>query len=207
MKANDLLKAFEARTELPVDVNEVLKHLRDNGNDDDIEFIGAELDPDILQGLIKIWYDRAIPYAAEPKRMVNVYYHKGHTKDWQRMVCCKELLHLIDPNWALTCDSEAIDRLADEIGLPPEMQDPFQEHPETSVDRVAEFLAAALLLPWEARQIMLPYYESGQLKLVDIARQADLPSKYAGLVMHRAWENIYAAMTRRAAATATPQAD
>jgi len=196
MEAHDLLKAFEYRLKLPIDVNDVLAYLREHGNTDNVEFIGADLEPDILQGAVKIWYARAGVYV-EPERMVNIYYHRGHSKDWQRMICCKELLHLIDPAWLCTNEAAAIDKLADEIGLPPEMQDPFNEMAETNVDRVAELRAAALLLPLEARNIFRPYYDAGKLSIDDIARQADIPRKYAGIVMHPAWDDIYATMTRR----------
>ena len=201
MEAHDLLKAFEGQTKLPVDVNDVLAVLRNAGHADNVAFIGADLDPDILQGAIKIWHARPTPYG-DPERMVNIYYHRGHSKDWQRMVSCKELLHLIDPEWAWTGDADAINKLADEIGLPPEMQDPFKQDAKTNVDRVAELRAAALLLPIEARNVMLPYYEDGKLSIADIARQADIPRKYAGIVMHKSWADIYDVMTRRKGADA-----
>lgn len=196
MEARDLLLAFEDRTSLPVDVNDVVKYLRDHGNDDDIEFVGADLDSDILQGAVKIWHARNGVYA-EPKRMVNIFYNRAEPKDWQRLICCKELLHLIDPTGAYSSNQQAIEKLADEIGLPPEMQDPFKAGFGTNVDRVAELRAAALLLPWAAREIMLPYFEDGKLSITDIARQADIPRKYAGIVMHPAWEGIYGSMMRK----------
>lgn len=195
MKAADVIKAFAGRTQLPIDVNDVVPLLRENGHDDDIEFIGADLNPDILQGAIKIWHARALPYA-EPQRMVNIYYHRGHSKDWQRMICCKELVHVLDPEWARTSDAAAIDKLAEEIGLPPEMQDPMKDGIETNVDRLAEWRAAAILIPAEARNLLKPFYDDKRLSLADIARQADIPSKYAGLVMHGAWDQIYEILTR-----------
>ncbi len=196
MEAIDLLAAFEDRTSLPVDVNDVVDFLRSNGNEDDIEFIGADLDSEILQGAVKIWHARDKPYA-DPTRMVNIFYNRNEPKDWQRLICCKELLHLIDPAGAYSCDEKAIEKLADEIGLPPEMQDPFKAGFETNVDRVAELRAVALLLPWAAREVMLPYYLEGKLSIEDIARQADIPRKYAGIAMHPAWDDIYGAMMRR----------
>lgn len=195
MQAVELIKAFEGRTQLPVDVNDILAYLRENGNDDDIEFIGADLNPDILQGAIKILHARDSLYG-EPRRMVNIYYHRGHSKDWQRMICAKELFHLLDPDWALTGDPAAIDKLASEIGLPPEMQNPLEDGMETNIDRLAEWRAAAILLPMAARDVLKPFYDNGPLTLADIARQADIPSKYAGLVMHDSWGAIYALLTR-----------
>ncbi len=72
------------------------------------------------------------------------------------------------------------------------MQNPLNDGIETNVDRLAEWRAAAILLPMTARNILKPQYELGTLSLADIARQCDLPSKYAGLVMNDVWEEVYA---------------
>jgi hypothetical protein len=190
MKVADLIGEFSKRTTLPVDVNDVLDCLKKNGNDDDIEFIGVDLDPDILQGLIKIFHMREKLYG-DPTRMVNIYYHKGHTVDWQRMICCKELFHLLDPASAETKTSQDIAKLAEKIGLPPEMQDPTSDGMATNMDRLAEFRAAAILLPWEARQILIAPYKSGAITANDIARLADMPRKYVGFVMSDVWEHVF----------------
>lgn len=191
MKVTDLIKAFSDQETLPVDVNEVLKCLQKNGHDDDIEFIGADLDPTILQGAIKVFHVRDGLYAAEARRFVNVYYHRGHSVDWQRMICCKEIIHMLDPPYAFTKDPAEIDRLAEKIGLPPEMQDPAADGLAANIDRLAEFRAAALLLPMAARNLLMEPYKDGRLKLADIARMADIPNRYAGFMMSDVWDKIY----------------
>lgn len=190
MKTADLIAQFAKQTELPVDVNALLPVLADNGHETDIEFIGVDLDPQVLQGKIKIFHLREGVYG-EPKRCANIYYHRGHTNDWQRFICCKELLHLLDPNGAETSTPEEIDELANKIGLPEYMQDPLADGFATNIDRLAEFRAAALLLPYSARELLLEPLTTGDLTLGDIAKMADIPRKYVGLVMSESWVAIH----------------
>ena len=190
MNIPELIAQFSSRKNLPVDVNDVLNCLKEHGNEDEIEFIGVDLDEEILQGLIKIFHIRNKVYG-DAVRYVNIYYNRSQGLDWQRMICCKELFHLLDPKSAETKTSDEILKLAEKIGLPPEMQDPTSDGIATNTDRLAEFRAAAILLPWEARQILLPAYKAGTITAVDIARLADMPRKYVGFVMSDVWERVF----------------
>lgn len=190
MHTSDLIREFAGRTKLPVDVNDLLPALAKNGEETSIEFIGVDLDADILQGKIKIFYCRPTPYG-EPERFANIYYDRGQSNDWQRFICCKELLHLIDPPGAQTSTPEAIDELAAKIGLPPYMQDPMSDGHSTNVDRLAEFRAAAILLPFAARELLIEPLGQQKLTLTDIAVMADIPRKYVGLVMGPRWGELH----------------
>jgi Zn-dependent peptidase ImmA (M78 family) len=190
MNVTDLIRAFSTREKLPVDVNDILACLRENGNDDNIEFIGVDLDPEILQGAIKVFYVRNGVYS-EPEKWVNIYYDRGSSIDRQRMVCCKELVHLLDPKDAYTQSENAIEQLAEKMGLPPEMQDPTSDGFATNVDRLAEFRATALLMPKAARDLLLDAYRSKKLTISDIARVADIPTRYAGFAMSDVWQPVF----------------
>lgn len=190
MKTSDLIAAFAGRTKLPIDVNDLLPMLASNGEETKIEFVGVDLDPDILQGKAKIFYLRDGVYG-EPVRYANIYYHRGHTTDWQRLICCKELLHLLDPKMAHTSSPDAINELAEQIGLPNYMQRPMDDPLSTNLDRIAEFMAAAVLLPFAAREALMPALQDGRLTLGDIAVMADIPRKYVGLVMSEFWPNMH----------------
>ncbi|WP_446325628.1 hypothetical protein [Blastomonas sp. CACIA14H2] len=194
MKTQDLILLFSKVETLPVDVNDVLKCLRDNGHDDDIEFIGVDLDPEILQGQIKIFWSHNGVYG-EPTRCANIYYHRGHESDWQRFIACKELLHLLDSELAHTKSQQDIDLLAEKIGLPPEMQDPTSDGFQANVDRVAEWRAAAILLPLASRNLLHAAYKNGSINASDIARLADIPRRYVGLVMSDAWPGVHEILT------------
>jgi len=195
MNTSELISKFSARIELPIDVNDLLPVLQASGEETDIEFIGVELDPEILQGKIKVFHIRNTLYG-EPKRCANIYYHRGHTTDWQRFICCKELLHLLDPSAATTSTPEDIAELARKIGLPQYMQDPMADGLDTNVDRLAEFRAASILLPYAAREVLMQPLSEDKLTLADIARMADIPRKYVGLVMSDYWPAIHSLFTR-----------
>jgi hypothetical protein len=191
MIASDLIKHFSHQIKLPVDVNDVNNYIKENNGGDDIQFIGVDIDPDILQGQIKVFHVRDGVYGANLTRCVNIYYHRGHSLDWQRFICCKELIHSLDPASAQTTSTEQIDNLAEKIGLPKEMQDPMSDGIETNVDRLAEYRAAAILLPWKARELLMPLYKAREITLADIARFADIPRKYVGFVMNDVWERLH----------------
>lgn len=195
MRVHELIRAFSEQENLPVDVNEVLRKLREIGSSDNIEFIGVDFDPDVLQGAIKVFHVRPGVYA-DPERWVNIYYHREHTLAWQRMVCCKELVHLLDPNDAYTSNPDAIDKLASTIGLPPEQQNPMADGFAANVDRLAEFRAAAILLPKAARDLLVEAHKSNKLSLQDIARMADMPTRYVGILMSDVWDAVHAMLTR-----------
>lgn len=191
MNASDLIARFATVIELPVDVNDVLDVLKANGCEDDIEFIGVDLDPDILQGKISIFWRQNGVYDPDPIRCANIYYHRGHTLDWQRMICCKELVHVLDPAFAHTSTIGDIDKLAEKIGLPPEMQDPMNDGTAVNVDRLAEWRAAALLLPLAARNAFMPAYKADKISTSEIALIADMPHRYVPLVMSDVWERLH----------------
>jgi hypothetical protein len=190
MKTSELIAHFSGKIVLPIDVNELLPVLAGNGHETDIEFIDVDLDPDVLQGKIKIFHLRDGVYG-ESKRCANIYYHRGHSLDWQRFICRKELFHLLDPAGAETSTPEEIEELAQRIGLPEYMQDPMADGFATNIDRLAEFRTAAVLLPYAARNALLPALTGGKLTLGDIAIMADIPRKYVGLVMSTMWEKIH----------------
>jgi hypothetical protein len=196
MNTQDLIKHFSVQQSLPVDVNDVLTVLiNQNGTDDDVKFIAVELDTAILRGWCKIWHERDAVYGQDVRRLANIYYVKDDPTEWQRFVSCKELMHLLDPEGAQTGTLDEIDELAAKIGLPPELQDPMADGLQANTDRFAELRAAAVLLPLAAREILLPALHDGKITIADIAELADIPGKYAGLVMSSIWPRVHDALS------------
>lgn len=195
MNTQDLIKHFSVQHSLPIDVNDVLNVLiNQNGTDDNVKFIAVELDTAILRGWCKIWHERDAVYGQDVRRLANIYYVKDDPTEWQRFVCCKELMHLLDPEGAQTGTLEEIDELAARIGLPPELQNPMADGVQANTDRFAELRAAAVLLPLAAREILLPAFQEGRITIGDIAALADIPGKYAGLVMSSIWPAVHEAL-------------
>ena len=78
---------------------------------------------------------------------------------------------------------EDIERLVEKIVLPSDLQDPFSDGIHALTDRVAITYAAAVLFPFGARQILMEPFTDNKLSLAKIADMAELPPRYAALVM------------------------
>jgi hypothetical protein len=195
MFAYEIIKKFSVRTVLPVDVNDVLNYVITSGIQDEIEFIGVDLNPDVLLGQFKRFRRRDGVYS-DPINCANIYYARSVTSDWKRFICCKELLHIADPQIAQASTPESVLRLAEKIGLPPGLQDAPNDGLQTNMDRLAEYMAVAILFPSAARSALIHSYNSGKLSLDDIARMADIPIRYAGFVMNEIWEKILPLLTK-----------
>ncbi|MEI6485670.1 MAG: hypothetical protein WCO11_05325 [Sphingomonadales bacterium] len=191
MRASDILGHFSAKVDAPVDVNDVLAFMRDGGVECDVSFIEVELDTEILLGQYQKFYVRPVPYA-DPEAYANIYYAKQMTRDWQRLVCCKELLHLIDRDGHKATTPDQIRKNAEHIGLPIQLRDFDAQDPIANTDTIAEFFALGILFPLAARAALMDPFKAGKLKIDDIARFFDIPKQKASFVMTPNWESVHA---------------
>jgi hypothetical protein len=195
MLIQKIINEFSMRTRLPVDVNDVVAFFVENGIQDEILFVGVDLDPEVLLGSIKRYRYRKTPYS-DPINCANIFYRRQSEMSWQRFITCKELIHLADPEFAKSSDHKSILTLADKIGLPPGMQDAANDGLNTNFDRVAEFVALALLFPWDARNELITPFKAGNITLDEIAILADIPRKYVSFAMHESWERTLDVLRR-----------
>jgi hypothetical protein len=192
-----LIKKFDVRTTVPVDVNDVVAEIKARGIKDEITFWPVTLEVERLKGqMVQIdeWVEPGYQ-GAPSKTWVDIYYANGMADDEKRHVSCKELLHILDPAHCYAATEAEISRLFSKIGLPPHMQDPFKDGAPVNADRVAEFEAAAILFPWSARQLLMRPYTEGKITLGDIARLVDIPITYVALIMHESWDNLHTILT------------
>lgn len=186
-----LISAFKDVTSLPVDVNDVLKKMQDDGLDVEVEFIGVELDTLILRGKFRLFDWPNGFYGGDPQRMANIYYHIKDQNDWKRFVCCKELTHLLDDPAYYTSTREQQVALAAKVGLPPHLQDPFSAPIEVNIDFIAEAFAIALLFPFACRAVFEEAVLAKKLRLEDVALIADIPLRYVQMAMSPVWPQVH----------------
>jgi hypothetical protein len=186
-----LIRAFSTRRRTPVQTEEVLEVLKTWGVRDEIWFFTVQMDTEVMKGQLVQW---ETPWNDNTtKRYADIYTAAGLSPGEKRLIECKELLHLLDPDWALVNTREAILGLIEKIVVPPEMQDPFGDDMEhANSDRLAIIHALAVLFPWEVREALLPVFAAGRITVKQIAEQVvDLPEKYVATVMSKAWQEIY----------------
>jgi hypothetical protein len=104
--------------------------------------------------------------------------------------------HILDPVECQTATQREFETLVERIVLPPGLVDPFQDELHASIDRIAILQAMAVLLPWDARALLLPPLNAGKLDLEEIATMADLPLPNVAVVMSPLWDDIHVKLLR-----------
>lgn len=193
MSISKLIAEFDSRKVVPVDVNDVVAALATHGSKDEIYFFPVDIEATVLKGQLVHW-DRNEDYeypTDETKEVMKsvacVYYAKSMTDDWQRLVTCKELLHILDSDVTRAFTPEVVFKLTEKIVLAPEFQD-IGDGSATLSDRAALIQAAAVLFPQRARELFI---ENGTLTPTEIAKLVDLPMRYVTLVMSETWPGIH----------------
>jgi len=180
---------------MPVQVDEVLAKLKIWGVKDDIWFFDVDIDSDILKGQITHWES---PWNdGSTKRFAHIETAKSLPRPEKRLVQCKELLHLLDPEWSYVDTKQKVRALIQRIIIPPELQDPYDDGmAHANSDRVAMLHAVAVLFPWQVRQLLMPHYP-GVFSAKHIATEiVDLPEKYIVTVMSETWAEIHTILVR-----------
>lgn len=101
MSVRDLIERYAGGTHLHVRVNVVREYMMSGelAIKDRIRFIGVEIDVNVLRGFIHQYIEKPLNGSAlRPGACADIYYDRRQPIEWQRLVCCKELLHLMDPD-------------------------------------------------------------------------------------------------------------
>lgn len=182
-----LLEDLSKRESLPVEVSDVLAEIRNRGIDDIVEFFyDIELDTQIIAGFLK--RDEFEKDGKKRFKSVITYGKMGHEQE--RLVCCKELLHILDPDGVRVESLQQLESLINKMSLPANLVDPVPDR-FSSTDRIAILEAIAILFPLGARNILYEKYVAGKISLAWVAEQAELPYQYAKMVMNGYWPDMH----------------
>jgi hypothetical protein len=118
-------------------------------------------------------------------------------EEMERLVCCKEMLHILDPEFLKARTVETVDRLISEIILPPDVTNLMNDGAHTSLDRVGIWHAVAVLMPLAAVEILRPSLKAGKLSIERIAEIAELPLFAVAVAMSDSWPSLHAQMINR----------
>ena len=95
MLIQQLVRTFESRTELPIEISEVRNAVVELGIQDEIIFSGEDMDPAKCRGVFYQYTQKRTPYG-DPDLISLIIYSDRLSIPWQRMVCCKEIVHVLD---------------------------------------------------------------------------------------------------------------
>jgi hypothetical protein len=180
-----IYKHFSTKTVLPIKLADVKAAILNTGEVAAITRFPVDMDELVLHGMLRVYRDRP-PYAVEDRVMAQIAYYEGLTDEQIRLVCTKEMLHLLDHQVATAATQEQVSKLVEEITLPLEA---VASLPGIS-DHTKLVHALCILVPQAARTLLKEAFDAGKMSIEDIARVARIPEPYARLVMNDRWENL-----------------
>jgi len=184
----NLYDKFSAYTNLPIQLDWVASQVREDCGISEILFISAQMDPDVLLGMHRM-FERSHPDGSK-ERVLHIYYSSSldeeHMYKDKRLICCKELLHAYDGDKSSAASLTAVDNLIEGIVVPPS----FGMSASLKSDHNGAFHALIVLLPRDALDILIPQYEQGQINVEDVALLAGIPEAYARFGLSKIWKDI-----------------
>lgn len=189
MSIKNLLNAFSGKEDLPINVNEIVDWVKQQGFQDEVEFVGVELDVGVIRGFLHRFTYHKTPYG-NPVCCANIYYDKAQEPEWINIVCAKEVMHLAEPKHFVSSKAD-LDNLIKRLAMPRSIKVLLEDPQYALSDKFGDAFAAAILLPMASRELLLAPYNDGAIDALDIARLAQIPTQYARMVMDENWPAIY----------------
>jgi hypothetical protein len=194
MLVKDLIEEFSKIDRLPVDLKLVADALRAKDVEDEIYYFhDNDLSPNSFEGSI---VREEINYGTDIRFISTITYAKLG-EEMERLVCCKEMLHILDPDYVKSRTIEDVETLISQIILPPEFSDPQDADLHTNWDKIGIAHAIAVLMPMTAIEILRPALEAKKITVEEIAEIAELPLFAVNVAMSERWRAIHAALVKR----------
>jgi hypothetical protein len=193
MRIHDLIDYFSPFTSGPIDPDDVAERLKLAGIRDRIHFVEVNIEVRILRGALHTYVYRDGLYA-DAEICSDIYYSVNQSRAWKRLVCCKEILHILDNSVSQTRTLEDFEILIRGLCSTP-VSGNFDEGLQVWGDRLMVYYASAIVFPWRFRELLLEANLPHGTKLAPIAAQAlDIPEQIANLVLSPQWSGLYEAI-------------
>ena len=186
-----LIKEFSKIDRLPIEVSEVRDAIINMGIQDEIIFCPDEkMDQKKLWGTYYQYTYRKTMYG-DASFVSLIVYCASLGVDWQRVVCCKEMIHVLDVGVEKTKTIDDLDGLVSRLLGPLSTEDFGICDIMAAKDRIALYQALPLLLPMEARNDAVRKKVSAK----DGAEKALIPVGFASLMLTDKWPELVEDLT------------
>lgn len=193
MSLRRLLESFAERDSLPIEINEVRDTIVALGIQDRIVLTSVNQPTEEIRGVFYQWTESDGLYRP-PVFCTSISYSSRLSLPMQRVVCCKELVHIFDTAGATTKTREEVVRLTERLMGPATTDEISEADFSASTDRVAIYFAMAILLPKKVRDAAIPRVRSGELSVEQLAVASQLPEGMVDLILSEKWADMLALM-------------
>lgn len=194
MSVAELVNHFARTLEVPIEVSEVrdvmisVLHVQD-----EITFCKEDMNPEELRGAYYQFTRRDRAYS-DPILCSIIVYCSKLALDWQRIICCKELVHVLDKNIERTNTKEEIEGLVTRLLGPLSTEDFGIMDIMASRDRLAIYIALGILFPKAARDSAKDAIARGVETIDTIAQTTVLPRALIRVALLDEWDGLLAEM-------------
>jgi hypothetical protein len=190
MSIGKLIEFFSTFRVLPVEIDIVSEQIVESYKvADEIVFVPVNVDPADLQGIHYryFWRDQDDNVI----RRILIVFSEQLPLAEQRIVCCKELIHILDDHFLQTDTKEKVLSLVESlIGPPPKSATGLSDLAAIK-DRLAIYQALSVLIPEEMREEMLDSHRNGTISSQYIADEFVIPVEYVEIIMKPSWSTIW----------------
>ncbi|MFA5957025.1 hypothetical protein [Hyphomicrobium sp.] len=186
-----LIEHFAHIEELPIEIDEIRGAILDLGIQDGIKIAGRSADPAKVWGAFYQYTTHAAVYA-QPDFHTLIVYNEKLPIPWQRVVCCKELVHIFDRAEERTSSVEAVAALTAKLLGPMSSDDFGYDDIMALKDKTALYECLPLLFPQAAREKARLAIEEGRHTIKSISESASLPVPFVDLILSDAWPSLIA---------------
>lgn len=189
----ELIERFKDHTELPIEVEEIAAEIKALGFQDEVHFYDVGADPAQIRGAFYQFTHRPGLYA-EPLLVTLVPYNANDPLEWQRVVCCKEMMHIFDSDLERTDTEEEVPEFLDKLLGPLSTDDFGVADFMAAKDKVALYQSLPLLLPKAALQIARQAVREGEKTADEVAEWARIPVILVRMMLEDEWDTINGAL-------------
>lgn len=185
-----LIQQFSEVAELPVEIPEIRDAIVKLGFQDEVIFHPEPIDPAQLRGIFYQYTLRDPPPYGDQRLCTLVVYSGLLPVDWQRVVCGKELVHVMDARAAHTKSADEINDLLVKLLGPLSTEDFGLADFVALKDKLALYQILPVLFPDAARKAAAAKLAAHEQTIEGIAAWACLPLRLTRLVMADDWAAI-----------------
>lgn len=188
-----LIKSFEGRTDLPIEVKEIADAIIAEGCQDEIHFVPVEADPSKIHGAIAKFRYSPRPYA-ESIWVAHIPFNSRDSIEIQRVTCCKELIHLFDSDIERTDTESEVPALIERLVGPFSTDDVGLANLMALKDNLAIYMCLPLLLPRAALLYLRSEIAAQRMTAVEAAAIACMPLDLVILMLDENWDTLNGAL-------------
>lgn len=189
MSVAKIARRFEALGKVPINIKDVIHAVNELLFDEYVCVHAIAMNPGAVQGICyqsrpKIMDGSAI----RPMNEHRVIYNSNLPVDSQRLIVCKELIHVLDPESMRTKTRDGVVHLIEKIRSKTKSIDTGSpDDLRVMIDKFAEWQAVAILFPFGYWEEAFALFKQNKLTIDKIAAVLQIPAAHVAATMTDDW--------------------